>query len=94
MTTRWRIDVRLGDAPPEAPLRSVVVEAPTEVEALRIVLAQAERDRDDFEELLQDGQEEVFSRTEVLEGPRGTWSTRGIRTRGCPGVGSHRLAPT
>jgi hypothetical protein len=68
MTTRWRIDVRLGDAPPEAPLRSVVVEAQTEVDALRIVLAQAERDRDDFEELLQDGQEEVFSRTEVLEG--------------------------
>ena len=68
MTTRWRIDVRLGDAPPEAPLRSVVVEAPTEVEALRLVLAQAEQDRDDFEELLQDGQEEVFSRTEVLEG--------------------------
>jgi hypothetical protein len=68
MTTRWRIDVRLGDAPPEAPLRSAVVEADTEVDALRIVLAQAERDRDDFEELLQDGQEEVFSRTEVLEG--------------------------
>lgn len=68
MTTRWRIDVRLGDAPPEAPLRSMVVEAPTEVDALRLVLAQAERDRDDFEELLQDGQEEVFSRTEVLEG--------------------------
>ena len=65
MTARWRIDVRLGDAPPEAPLRSMVVEAPTEVDALRIVLAQAERDRDDFEELLQDGQEEVFSRTEV-----------------------------
>ena len=68
MTTRWRIDVRLGDAPPEAPLRSVVVEAPTEVDALRIVLAQAEQDRDDAEELLQDGQEEVFSRTEVRDG--------------------------
>jgi hypothetical protein len=68
MTTRWRIDVRLGDAPPEAPLRSVVVEAPTEVDALRIVLAQAEQDRSDAEELLQDGQEEVFSRTEVREG--------------------------
>jgi len=68
MTTRWRIDVRLGDAPPEAPLRSVVVEADTEADALRQVLAQAERDRDDFEELLQDGQEEVFSRTEVIEG--------------------------
>ena len=66
MTTLWRIDVRLGDAPPQAPLRSVVVEAPTEVEALKLVLAQAERDRDDAEELLQDGQEEVFSRTEVL----------------------------
>jgi hypothetical protein len=45
-----------------------VVEAPTEVDALRIVLAQAEQDRFDAEELLQDGQEEVFSRTEVLDG--------------------------
>lgn len=68
MTTLWRIDVRLGDASPRDPLRSMTVEAPTEVDALRIVLAQAERDRDGFEELLQDGQEEVFSRTEVLEG--------------------------
>jgi hypothetical protein len=68
MTTRWRIDVRLGDAPPQAPLRSVVVEAQTEVEALQIVLAQAEQDKADAEELLQDGQEEVFSRTEVLQG--------------------------
>ena len=68
MTTLWHIDVRLGDAPAHAPLRSMTVEAPTEVEALRLVLAKAEQDRDDFEELLQDGQEEVFSRTEVLEG--------------------------
>jgi hypothetical protein len=68
MTTRWRIDVRLGDAPPQAPLRSLVVEAQTEVEALRLVLAQAEQDKADGEELLQDGQEEVFSRTEVREG--------------------------
>ncbi len=68
MTTRWRIDVRLGDAPPHAPLRSMEVEAQTEVEALRLVLAQAEQDKADSEELLQDGQEEVFSRTEVLDG--------------------------
>lgn len=68
MTTRWRIDVRLGDAPPHAPLRSMEVEAQTEVDALRIVLAQAEQDKSDAEELLQDGQEEVFSRTEVREG--------------------------
>jgi hypothetical protein len=68
MTTHWRIDVRLGDAPAHDPLRSVVVEAPTEVEALRIVLAQAEQDQADASELLQDGQEEVFSRTEVREG--------------------------
>ena len=68
MTTSWRIDVRLGDAPPQAPLRSVVVEAQTEVEALRLVLAQAEQDKADAEELLIDGQEEVFSRTEVLDG--------------------------
>ena len=65
MTTRWRIDVRLGDAPPQAPLRSVVVEADTEVDALRAVLAQAEHDRDAAADLLQDGQEEVFSRAEV-----------------------------
>ena len=68
MTTRWRIDVRLGDSPPHAPLRSMEVEAQTEVEALRLVLAQAEQDKADSEELLQDGQEEVFSRTEVLDG--------------------------
>jgi hypothetical protein len=68
MTTSWRIEVHLGDAPPHAPLRSVVVEAQTEVEALRLVLAQAERDKADAEELLIDGQEEVFSRTEVLDG--------------------------
>lgn len=66
--TLWHIDVRLGDAPPTAPLRSMTVKADTEVDALRLVLAQAERDRDDFEELLQDGQEEVFSRTEVRDG--------------------------
>ena len=68
MTTSWRIDVRLGDAPPHAPLRSMTVEAQTEVEALRLVLAQAERDVADAGELLVDGQEEVFSRTEVREG--------------------------
>jgi hypothetical protein len=68
MTTHWRIEIRLGDGPGQTPLRSMVVEAQTEVEALRLVLAQAEQDRDDFEELLQDGQEEVFSRTEVLDG--------------------------
>ena len=68
MSTLWHIDVRLGDAPLNAPLRRMTVDAPTEVDALRIVLAQAEQDRDDFEELLQDGQEEVFSRTGVLEG--------------------------
>lgn len=68
MTTHWRIDVRLGDASPHDPLRSVVVEARTEVEALRIVLAQAEKDQADSAELLQDGQEEVFSRAEVEDG--------------------------
>lgn len=68
MSTLWHIDVRLGDAPLEAPLRRMTVDAPTEVEALRIVLAKAEQDQADFNELLQDGQEEVFSRTEVVEG--------------------------
>ncbi|MBO9707877.1 MAG: hypothetical protein J7521_06680 [Caulobacter sp.] len=68
MTALWRIDVRLGDARADDPLRSMVVEAETEADALRLVLAQAERDQADAEELLQDGQEEVFSRTEVREG--------------------------
>lgn len=66
MTAQWRIEVRLGEG--HAPLRSVLVDADTEVEALRQVLAEAERDYVAAEELLIDGQEEVFSRTEVQDG--------------------------
>lgn len=66
MSAQWRIEIRLGDG--HAPLRSVLVEADTEVDALRQVLAEAERDHVAAEELLLDGQEEVFSRTEVLDG--------------------------
>ena len=68
MTTAWRIDIRLGHAGDSAPLRTAVIEADTEVDALRQVLAEAERDSLAASELLQDGQEEVFSRTEVLDG--------------------------
>jgi len=68
MTTAWRIDIRLGHEGDSAPLRTAVIEADTEVEALRQVLAEAERDSLAASELLQDGQEEVFSRTEVLDG--------------------------
>ncbi|MEH0195260.1 hypothetical protein V7S57_05935 [Caulobacter sp. CCNWLY153] len=66
MSAQWRIEIRLGDG--HAPLRSVLVEADTEVDALRQVLAEAERDHVAAEELLLDGQEEVFSRTEVQDG--------------------------
>lgn len=66
MTAQWRIEIRLGEG--HAPLRSLLVEADTEVDALRQVLAEAERDRVAAEELLLDGQEEVFSRTEVRDG--------------------------
>ena len=66
MSAQWRIEIRLGDG--HAPLRTVLVEADTEVDALRQVLAEAERDHVAAEELLLDGQEEVFSRTEVLDG--------------------------
>ena len=68
MGTPWRIEIRLGAAGDTAPMRCVVVEAETEVEALEAVLADARRDGLAAQELLQDGQEEVFSRTEVLEG--------------------------
>lgn len=66
MTAQWRIEIRLGEG--HAPLRSVLVEADTEVDALRQVLEEAERDHVAAEELLLDGQEEVFSRTEVRDG--------------------------
>ena len=68
MTTAWRIDIRLGHAGDSAPLRSAIIEADTEVEALRQVLTEAEHDSLAAGELLQDGQEEVFSRTEVRDG--------------------------
>jgi len=38
MTTAWRIDIRLGHAGDSAPLRTAIIEAGTEVEALRQVL--------------------------------------------------------
>ena len=68
MKPQWRVDVRLGDDLAKAPLRTAVVEAIDEAEALRIVLTQAERDLTGARELLEDGQEEVFSRAEVEAG--------------------------
>lgn len=68
MVPVWRVDVRLGEDPNKPPLRTAVVEARDEAEALRIVLAQAEQDLAAVQELLDDGQEEVFSRAEVEAG--------------------------
>ena len=69
MPTQWVIEVRLGERADARPLRRAVVTAATELDALRLVLAQAEDEaapsRDEFE---MDGQEEVFSHEEVALG--------------------------
>ena len=68
MPPKWRIDVRLGEDASKPPLRSVVVEAHDEAEALRLAQAGAAKDLAAAGEMLEDGQEEVFSRTEVERG--------------------------
>jgi hypothetical protein len=68
MSPKWRIDIRLGEDLDRAPLRTAVVEAPDEAEALRLTLRQAERDLAAAGQSLDDGQEEVFSRAEVETG--------------------------
>jgi len=68
MSTQWRIEVRLGTTQDAIPILNVVVEAPTEAEALRQAAVLADRELDLANELLQDGQEEVFSRAEVTDG--------------------------
>ncbi|MFN3352962.1 MAG: hypothetical protein ACK4Z5_05075 [Brevundimonas sp.] len=66
MPANWLIETRLGDHPEATPLRRRRVSAEDEAEALRIVAeeAQADVDRAAADELLIDGQEEVFARAE------------------------------
>ncbi|MDO8902367.1 MAG: hypothetical protein Q7V15_13550 [Phenylobacterium sp.] len=69
MTTQWVIEVRLGLRPDAEPLRRRVIEAASEAEALRAVLAEAEADLADAKaDLDGDGQEEVFARAETAGG--------------------------
>ena len=65
MTTTWVIEIRLGERPEARPLRRAVVDAHSEAEALRLVLAQAEADEGEARAGLDDGQEEVFSAAEA-----------------------------
>jgi phage protein D len=68
MPAQWRIDVRLGERADSAVLRSRVVTAQDEADALRQVLAEAERDIAAAGEVSITGQEEVFAETEVALG--------------------------
>ncbi|MDB5455262.1 MAG: hypothetical protein JWP92_847 [Caulobacter sp.] len=68
MSTQWRVEVRLGTAADAKPILNVVIEAETEAEALRKAATIADHELDLASQLLQDGQEEVFSRAEVTDG--------------------------
>ncbi|MDO8411850.1 MAG: hypothetical protein Q7S93_17490 [Phenylobacterium sp.] len=68
MTTTWVIEIRLGERPGAKPLRRAVVEAHSEAEALRLVLAEAEADETQARAGLDDGQEEVFAQAEAANG--------------------------
>ncbi|WGM39322.1 hypothetical protein [Caulobacter sp. NIBR1757] len=76
MPAQWRVQVWLGeDTAPQACLRNVKITAETEAEALAIAARQAAEEADG--ETLNDGQEEVFSRTEVASGAVEHGSTAG-----------------
>lgn len=67
MPAQWRIQVWLGDdTAKQGCIRDEIVTAETEAEALAIAARRASDDADG--EVLHDGQEEVFSRTEVASG--------------------------
>ena len=68
MTTTWTIAVKLGASPKLAPIHEITVEAPDAPTALRRVAAMIAVQEAADAELLIDGQEEVFSRTEVERG--------------------------
>lgn len=77
MAAHWRVQVWLGDeGAPQALIREERILAGTEVEALSIALRRA-RAGVEGAEVLMDGQEEVFSRTEVASGAVEHGSTAG-----------------
>lgn len=76
MPAQWRIQVWLGDDTAQtARIRDEKITAETEVEALAIAARRAAGEAD--RETLIDGQEEVFSRTEVTSGAVEHGSTAG-----------------
>lgn len=67
MPAQWRVQVWLGDeSAPRAPIRDEKITADTEAEALAIAARRAAGEAGG--DMLVDGQEEVFSRTEVTTG--------------------------
>lgn len=68
MTTTWTIAVKLGASPEGLPIHEITVEAPDASTALRRVAAMVAVEEAAAADLLQDGQEEVFSRAEVEAG--------------------------
>ncbi|MDO9334893.1 MAG: hypothetical protein EON95_17265 [Caulobacteraceae bacterium] len=76
MPAQWRIQVWLGDnTSAQGRIRDETITADTEAEALAIVARRAADEVDG--EVLTDGQEEVFSRTEVTSGAVEHGSTAG-----------------
>ena len=76
MPAQWRVQVWLGDdSARTACIRDEKITAETEAEALAIAAARAADEADG--EALNDGQEEVFSRTEVAIGAVEHGSTAG-----------------
>ena len=65
MPSTWRIDVHLGDGEAAPVIRSRVVEAESEAEALAMVADEVRREPP---QLIEDGQEEVSSRGEFQPG--------------------------
>jgi len=77
MAAHWRVQVWLGEeGAPQALIRDERILAGTEVQALALALRRASA-RAGGGEMLIDGQEEVFSRTEVEHGAVEHGSTAG-----------------
>lgn len=70
MTTRWLIETRLGDDPHSPPLRRRWIVAASEADALNLAAAEAAGETGlPLDQLLIDGQEEVFARAEFDTAP-------------------------
>ncbi len=70
MNTRWLIETRLGDDPTSPPLRRRWIVARSEADALRLAAAEAKAEAAQApDQLLIDGQEEVFARAEFETAP-------------------------